>query len=280
MKREIKIIALDLDGTTFTDDKKITNHTKEVIERATAMGIDVLPCTGRQVSGLPEEFISMHGIRHAITSNGAAIIDLSTGKPLYTNYIPYEIAADCMEQLLKEDVLVDIYINGEAFIEEDLTKRFPDFLKNPTQFEYFCKTRKPIKNLPDYIRKNHLDAEKFHMLFCDLELRKKIFEKYEKHPNFNATSAMPNNLELNADTADKGTALLALADILNVPKEQTMACGDNLNDKPMLQKAGFSVAMGNAIPEIKKICDFVTKTNQDDGVAYAIETFVLPSFKS
>ena len=66
-----------------------------------------------------------------------------------------------------------------------------------------------------------------------------------------------------------------LADLLGIPHDQTMACGDSFNDEAMLRNAGFSVAMGNADPEIKKICDFVTKTNDEDGVAYAIETFVL-----
>jgi hypothetical protein len=280
MQKKIKIIALDLDGTTFTDDKQITAHTRETIERATSLGIDVLPCTGRQFSGLPDEFLSLKGIRHAITSNGAAIVDIKSGKNIYTNYIPYEIAADYMEKLLKENILVDIYINGEAFIEESLVERYPEFIKSPIHMNYFLKTRKAVKNLPDYIRRNHMDAEKFHLLFADMDLRAKLIKRFQNDPNFNATCALPNNLELNASSCDKGTALLALADILNIPHEQTMACGDSFNDEAMLRKAGLSVAMGNAVPEIKEICDIVTRTNQEDGVAYAIETFVFPSFIS
>lgn len=275
MKKEIKIIGLDLDGTTFTNDKKITRHTKEVIEKATAQGIVVLPCTGRQYSGLPKEFLEMKGVKYAITSNGASIIDLETKEPIYTDYIPYEIATKTMEHLLKENVLVDIYIEGRCYIEERLVDRFKDFIPIPEVAEYFKKTRIPVKNLPDFICENHLDAEKFHLLFNDMDLREKLKTEYNQNPHFLATCAVPNNLELNNITADKGTALLALADILDVPHDQTMACGDSFNDEAMLRKAGFSVAMANADPEMKELCDFVTKTNEEDGVAYAIETFVL-----
>lgn len=275
MKKNIKIIGLDLDGTTFNNEKKITDHTKQVIEQAIDEGIIVLPCTGRQYSGLPEEFLKLKGVKYAITSNGAAIVELKTGKPIYHNYIPYEIAAQYMEKLLTEDTLVDIYINGQCYIEAKLVERFKEFLPHKKLIEYFTKTRNPVENLPEFIRKNQFDAEKFHMLFNDMDLREKLKQEYDQNPHFLATCAISNNLELNHSTADKGTALLALADILNIPHEQTMACGDSFNDEAMLRKAGFSVAMGNADPEMKEICDFVTKTNEEDGVAYAIEKFVL-----
>jgi len=275
MKREIRLIGLDLDGTTFTDDKRITAHTKEAIEKAIQQGVVVFPCTGRQLSGVPEEFLSIEGVRYAITSNGAAIVDLEKEETIYTDYMPYEAAADTMEKLLEENVLTDIYIDGRCYIEERLVKRFPEFLPDANIEKYFRKTRQAVKNLPEFIRRNKLGAEKIHLLFNDLNLKEKLKKEYSKNPHFLTTYASTFNLELNNKTASKGNALLALADILNIPHEQTMACGDSLNDEAMLRKAGFSVAMENAKPEIKAICDFVTKTNEEDGVAYAIEKFVL-----
>ena len=275
MKKKIKMIALDLDGTTFTNDKRITQHTKDVIQTAIAQGIIVLPSTGRQFSGLPEEFLSIPGVSYAITSNGAAVVDTATEKPIYTNYIPYELAASEMEKLLQEDVLVDIYANGVCYIEQSMTARYEDFLTSQIQMDYFHKTRIPVKNLPEFIRNNRMDSEKFHILFHDDTPMNQLRKKYKKDSRFLATFALSNNLELNSPTADKGTALLALADHLGIPHEQTMACGDSFNDEAMLRKAGFSVAMGNAVAEMKEICDVITKTNEEDGVAYAIETYVL-----
>lgn len=275
MKKQIKLIALDLDGTTFTDDKRITDHTKAVISDTIARGIDILPCTGRQFSGLPQEFLAIPGVRYAITSNGAVVVTVKDGRTLYENYIPYELAASEMEHLLKENVLVDIYINGECFIDERMVSRYPDFITSPIQMDYFHKTRQPVKNLPDFMRQNRMDSEKFHILFNDDAIMHRLRAQYKEDPRFLATCALSNNLELNAPTADKGTALLALANLLHIPKEETMACGDSFNDEAMLKKAGFSVAMGNAVPEMKKICDVITRSNEEDGVAYAIETYVL-----
>lgn len=274
MKKDIRIIALDLDGTTFTTDKRITEHTRKTLKKAIDAGIYVLPCTGRQLSGLPEAFLEIPGVKYAITSNGAAIVDLETGEPIYSNYMDYELAASHMEEFLAQGAWVDAYIQGKCYIDETLVDQMELFITNPRQLEYFRKTRIPVKNLPAYIRKHKLDTEKLHMLFPTDEALHEARAFYVKSPDFEASWALNHNLELNAGHADKGTALMALADILHIPRECTMACGDGVNDLLMLKKAGFSVAMENAVPALKEICDVVTKNNDEDGVAYAVETYI------
>ena len=86
---------------------------------------------------------------------------------------------------------------------------------------------------------------------------------------------MYNNLEINAEEATKGNALLWLADYLGIPREETMAFGDGENDISMLKAAGIGVAMGNASDQIKEAADEVTLTNDQDGVAAAIRNWVL-----
>lgn len=271
MKKEIRLIGLDLDGTTFTNDKRITKYTKEIIEKAIKQGITVLPCTGRPYTGLPKEFLEIKGIKYAITSNGAVIVEADTGKSIYMNNISYDLAADTMEKLLKLDILTAAYINGKYYMEQEIVNRMPEFISSNGQLKYFYRVRNSVQNLPDFIRQNQFSVEKIYMMFNDMDLRKQVKKEYEENKEFLTTSSMNNLVELNAPKADKGNALLALADILHIPHEQTMACGDHYNDEAMLQKAGFSVAMGNAVPEIKAMCDFVTRTNEEEGVAYAIE---------
>ena len=84
-----------------------------------------------------------------------------------------------------------------------------------------------------------------------------------------------NNLEFIDQRASKGNALLALAELLSVDPSETMAIGDQENDRSMLEVAGVSVAMGNAIPSIKAIAEFETVTNNDSGVAHALKKYVL-----
>ena len=75
---DIRLVALDLDGTVFNDEKEITPHTLEAIRAAIAKGVDVIPATGRVASGVPEAFLRIPGVRYALTSNGASVVELST----------------------------------------------------------------------------------------------------------------------------------------------------------------------------------------------------------
>lgn len=87
---DIRLVALDLDGTVFNDEKEITPRTLEAIRAAIAKGVDVIPATGRVASGVPEAFLRIPGVRYALTSNGASVVELSTGKPLVN--LPFDAA--------------------------------------------------------------------------------------------------------------------------------------------------------------------------------------------
>ena len=88
----IKKIGLDLDGTVLTTDKKITPYTREVLQKAIEAGVVVLPATGRPISAISKEFLDIPGVRYALTSNGARILDLDTGQVLVENMLPKEKA--------------------------------------------------------------------------------------------------------------------------------------------------------------------------------------------
>ena len=88
------------------------------------------------------------------------------------------------------------------------------------------------------------------------------------------TSSMPHNLEIGGKTTSKDKAIAALCEMLGIDEENVLAAGDSPNDEAMIKAAGIGVAMGNAEDEVKECADFVTLTNQEDGVAYAVEKFV------
>ena len=97
--QDIRLIALDLDGTVFDDQKHITPRTLAAIRAALDAGIDVIPATGRSVTGVPEEFLHMPGVRYALTANGASVVELATGKVLVSLPIDTELAAElCAQQ--------------------------------------------------------------------------------------------------------------------------------------------------------------------------------------
>lgn len=276
-KQKIRMIGLDLDGTVYNDAKEITRPVREAIEAAIDRGVVVLPATGRPVDGLPEAFLKIRGVRYALTSNGAAIIDLSTGERIYEDCIQPEKASEIMGNMLEYRGLSETYMDGKCYSDRTNFENAMNFRALPkAMMDYIRKTRILVDELPAFILDMKKPVEKLHMIFGDMDIRRQAFDGLcGAYPEFTITSAAPFNMEINSPTCNKGSGLLALGRLLGIAPEEIMACGDSGNDYPMICAAGFSVAMGNAQDRIKEAADFVTKTNEEDGVAYAIRRFVL-----
>lgn len=276
-KRKIRMIGLDLDGTVFNNEKMITEHTREVLAEAIRQGVVVLPATGRPECGLPEQFLAIPGVRYALTSNGARIIDLVERKVIYAQLLPWETAAAVIDEVNTwEHCAWEAYYDGEIFVDADAYRFLdhPDML--PALKSYMRRTRQPVKGLAEKIRREYISMEKMHMVFENTEYRdQKLQEIREKFPDLAFSNATTFNMEINSADAGKGKGLVALGRILGISREEIMACGDAANDWDMLQMAGFPVVMGNADEETKKLAAFVTKSNEEDGVAYAVEQYVL-----
>lgn len=276
-KLDIKMIGLDLDGTVFHDDKSISKHTKEVLAQAIQQGVVVLPATGRPESGLPEEFVKIPGVRYAVTSNGARVVDLQTGKTVVEEMIPWELGLQVIGFARTwEDTAWEVYFDGNAFVEEGEFQfmEHPDI--KPAFKQYILKTRKPQKGLLETIEKNRIGLEKIRVTFPDTEYRNQCMKALEKKfPQLDVSYATTFDMDIVSKYIGKGVALLKLGELLGITKEQIMACGDAKNDWNMLEMAGFPVVMGNADQETKRRGAYITLTNEEDGVAYAVEKFVL-----
>ena len=129
--------------------------------------------------------------------------------------------------------------------------------------------------LEAYVEDNSDGIEKISAFFGDLEERKRVMKELSDLEIASVSTALFNNVEITQLGCDKGDGITQLAKHLSIPIEETMACGDAANDTFMIRAAGFGVVMENGMDELKDIADFVTKSNEEDGVAYAIERFVL-----
>ena len=114
---DIRLVALDLDGTVFNDEKEITPRTLEAIRAAIAKGVDVIPATGRVASGVPEAFLRIPGVRYALTSNGASVVELSTGKPLVNLPFDAALASDIYDIVAAMGGAMGIFIGGKAYTD-------------------------------------------------------------------------------------------------------------------------------------------------------------------
>lgn len=280
MKKNIKLIGLDLDGTVFDDDKKISYRTMNAIKKAIEKGIIVVPATGRPIIGVPNEILTLEGIEYALTANGAAIYKLHPKRCIFHDCLEEHMCADIITMLNKYDVMADAFIDGMGYVEKAKQDKNMDYSMPEVIRKYILATRKAVPNLVEFIINHSRPVEKLTVNFKtredgSLSWKEEIQKELEQFSQLTVVSGISTNLEITKDTATKGNGLLELGKQLGIDKEQIMACGDSGNDKEMLEKVGFGVAMENASEDVKLVADYITKSNQEDGVAFAIEQFVL-----
>ncbi|MBO5484768.1 MAG: HAD family phosphatase [Lachnospiraceae bacterium] len=282
-KRYQGFIGLDLDGTVFNNEKKISEGNKKAIREAIKQGYCVAPVTGRPMTGLPEELMDISEIEYAVTANGAVIYqieDFSQKKwnRIYEDLMTDEKVLEILEILKEYPVVPDCFVMGKGHMPEFGREWIPRMGLAPAMADYILSGREFFPDLMEYVRKKPEKVEKVTINFFQntegLKKKQEVYERLSQVKDITLVSGAPHNLEVNTPTARKGNGLLKLAQLLGIPEENTMACGDDSNDLDMLQKAAFGVAMGNATENVKKEADFVTLSNEEDGVAFAIGEFM------
>ena len=278
--KDIKLVALDLDGTLFDNSSRISKRNLTAIRSITDKGIHVVISTGRPFEGIPFDQIKGTGINYAITANGSGIYEISTGKCLYENAMDEELVTPILNFLLTRDIHMEAFIGGKGYtpiqcVETAQKLTVPSSIKN-----YIITTRTRLDNILQFIHENQLKVQKMTLNFypaADGTLidRETVRKFLVSNPSITTVCGGYNNLEFTRADANKGVGLRKLAEILGVNPDATMAIGDTENDLAIIEAAGIGVAMGNATDAVKARADYVTTTNTKDGVAAAIEHFIL-----
>ena len=292
--KDIKLVALDLDGTLFDNSSRISKRNLTAIRSITDKGIHVVISTGRPFEGIPFDQIKGTGINYAITANGSGIYEISTGKCLYENAMDEELVTPILNFLLTRDIHMDAFIGGKGYTPiqcvetaQKLTVPSESAVTRPKARparssikNYIITTRTRLDNILQFIHENQLKVQKMTLNFypaADGTLidRETVRKFLVSNPSITTVCGGYNNLEFTRADANKGVGLRKLAEILGVNPDATMAIGDTENDLAIIEAAGIGVAMGNATDAVKARADYVTTTNTKDGVAAAIEHFIL-----
>ena len=292
----IRLVALDLDGTLLDSQSQISPRTRQTIADAVAHGVVVLPATGRPLSNLPPVVAQLTGIRYAITSNGAAVWDLGADPmgAVYSRYcnaaehttseptalircpMPVELAREVFALYMEYPGALSIFSDGRTYRDLVSMERFGKRFARRTGS---TEARQPndgrftvVRDLTEWMSRHAHEVEKFCMFFDTPEQAQTALPRFRALPGTEVVQGAADNIEVTAQGVDKGTALLALADMLGIPREATAAIGDSENDRAMLARAGVAAVMANALPEIRALGDIVsTRDNDHDGVAELFE---------
>lgn len=275
MEQKIKMIGLDLDGTLLNEKKELLPYTKEVLRRALDKGVVVLTATGRPWMGIPEELRTFPGMRYALTSNGARILDIREGTVLIEQLLSRESAKKALEICGKYDTLQEVYYDGQGYASADKMAHVEKYHHNPNMWEYLRTTRIPVQDIFRLVDEEERELDKVQALFADMNERRLAWDELSRVDGLELVGSLGYNIEVNAAGVNKGTGLIELGKLLGIKREEIMACGDGDNDTVMLREVGFGVAMANAEDQVKAAADYITDSNDNEGAAKAIEKFVL-----
>jgi len=270
---KIKMIALDLDGTTLTRSG-LTRRTKETLEEAIARGYRVVIATGRPFAALPEAVLSIKGLEYVIVSNGAHIINPADGSFLYSDYIDRDAALEVRKFFMERNFPVEVFTEAKAYVDQKL---YDDLAQNGSTYmgyRYILRTRRPVPDIYSFWLENISRIENVNIHFEFQKDRLRVREELEAIDGITVTSSYSNNIEVGGRNTSKAAAISSLCRDLDITMENVIAFGDSPNDGAMLETAGIGVAMGNGVDEIKNIADHVAPSNDDEGVAYTIRTLL------
>lgn len=265
-----KLIALDMDGTLLTSDKKISDKTKNCIKAAEEKGVKVVLASGRPLQGLTrylEELDLFKGEDYVLSYNGGVV----------QNTKSKEIVSSCT--LTGKDlkyiygISKELNINIHAFSAKEglitpKTSKYTEYEATMNGIEMTIKSFDEIDDDDEIIKVMMIDEADI----LDPAIEKLPKEVYEKYSVFKSA---PFFLEFTNKQVDKGLGLKKLGEHLGIKQEEIIACGDAGNDLSMVKYAGLGVAMENATDDVKEAADYITLSNDEDGIAHVVNKFIL-----
>ncbi len=271
---KIQLLAIDLDGTTLRNDASLSPNVKKALEYAIQQDIFVVPCTGRALGSLSPEVTAIPGIAYAVTSNGAAIENLSQGQRIYCNLLDKETSLSILNTLSSQDVMIEVFIQGKAYTEQRFLNHLTHYGTSEHYIPYVLSTRNSVNDIRSLIEQSPQNIENINLKTADRTLRERLWNQFALMQTVSITASSSMNIEVSAVNTGKAQAIAYLCEMLGITMHEVMAIGDSLNDVMLLQQAGCSVAMENGVDEVRQAADFITLSNEADGVAYAIEHFL------
>ena len=271
----IKMIALDLDGTTLRNDKSLSEETRSALEDAGKAGIAIVIATGRTFSALPDSVFDLSCVKYYICSNGAAIYDAGTNELIFEKSLD-PAAVTRMTELVKEkDYMFESFTEGKAYIGKDYYEAIKERTLPYRGRDYVLKTRIPVDDIYEFTLSHKENIENLNVFFPTQEEKHEFERLLAEIPNATLTSSFYSNLELEGFDVNKGNALKHVMGISGITASSLMAAGDSPNDLRMLELAGVSIAVENSVKEVKDAASHIVPSNDHDGVAYAIRNFAL-----
>lgn len=265
-----RLVAIDVDGTLVNDEKNLTQRTIETIKKAVENNTRVVVSSARsfyRLKGYLEQLGLIEDNQYTISFNGAVIVENKSQKLLSSINFQEKEVLGLIEMAKSFKTPISLYAMNCLITEE-----IPEILKNNKHFSnvnFRISKFEEIDFNKECIYKIVFVNEPENIMKIKRELSKELYEKYE------ITSSVPEYIEFVKKGITKSKALDFICKKCNIKKSEVIAIGDADNDLEMINFAGLGVAMENATDSLKEKADYVTSSNNHDGVAKVIERYIL-----
>lgn len=263
----MKLIGVDVDGTLLNSENKISPRTRQALIRAGEMGHKIVIVSGRPTSAVKDlakelEFDKFNGL--LANYNGGSITDYASGKVLANHNLERNLALE----ILDKTRFLNIIVPYKDMILSDKDHKFLEAESKLLGLE--------AKILSDIRDKLDFDPNKILFAAEIAKLEESIPFLVENFGNVTSqVRSHRNYYEIMPKGLSKGNSLLEIAKLYDIDQADIIAFGDEMNDFTMIEVAGVGVAMANAVDEIKEIADYVTLSNDEDGIGDYLEKYVL-----
>lgn len=277
-KKEFDLIVMDLDGTLLRGDYTISSRTMKCLEKCSEKGHKIMFCTGRRWKKVTPILKDIAFPVYCALNNGVVLRKSNSMELIFKKFLPYKFYKELVIEFREMNLIpiVHIFDDKVDFIFDDFQGKENAYLDN-----YIEKNKGKYQKVGDLL--DHEDENIIQFCIMDhigaLEpAEKKIKKIYGNSLNIHVVRNVQYlgcALEVLSRDASKYSAAKYVMDLHGIEYEKMIAFGDDINDLELLKKAGFSVAMGNALDEVKEMADMVTKSNNQDGVAIVLEKMLL-----
>lgn len=287
-----KLVAIDLDGTMLNTYGDITENTKKVLKQVMEKNVEVVIASGRAIDSIKNIASEVGVEKYIVAGNGAIVYDIKNDTNIYEKYLSKSKALNIMKICEENSITYSVYTN-KTIIANSLRYNILYYYKENLKKEDNKKTNiKIVENMYEYV-KNMQDEKVMKIFLCDKNksVFNSIMKKFKEMDDIevldvshmskkiikDGTEEVPIEYfytEISEKDVDKWYALEFLIKKLNIDKNEVITIGDNINDKKMIEQAGLGIVMGGSTPKVMEVADYVTDTNNNDGVAKALEKFI------
>ena len=286
-----QLVAIDLDGTLLNSYGVVTDRTRQTIKKCIDKGIEIVLASGRPKDSIESIAKEIGAEHYFIAGNGALICDIKKEEVIYEKYMPKEKVLEIIRLCEQNSISYNVYTD-KTILATSLKYNVLYYHKENLKKEESKKTHiNIVDDMYSYVKQ--MQEEKFlKITICDTNSNvfNAIIRKMKQIEGIDilevshmsrkiikqGTEEIPIEYyytEISLQEVDKYNALQFLQKKLNIKNEETIAIGDNMNDKKMIQKAGMGIAMKQSCPAVIEIADYVTEGNNEDGAAKALEKF-------